>query len=53
MKMTQIAMERVLAWKLLPRLLMLIMAVMYCRVLNWGMSLDSLSTQQSAMISVH
>jgi Tfp pilus assembly protein PilO len=52
MKMTQIAMERVLAWKLLPRLLMLIMAVMYCRVLNWGMSLDSLSTQQSAMISV-
>ena len=47
-----IAMERILAWKILPRILMAVMAVMYCRVLEWGMSLDDLSTQQSAMISV-
>jgi hypothetical protein len=25
---------------------------MYIKVINWGMSLDDLSTQQSAMISV-
>jgi len=47
-----LAMERILAWKLLPRILMAVMAVMYCRVLEWGMSLEDLSTQQSAMISV-
>ena len=47
-----IAMERILAWKILPRVLMAVMAVMYCRVLEWGMALDDLSTQQSAMISV-
>jgi len=29
-----------------------VMSVMYIRVLEWGMSLDDLSTQQSAMISV-
>lgn len=47
-----IAMERVLHWKILPRLMMLVMTIMYIRVLEWGMSLDDLSTQQSAMISV-
>jgi hypothetical protein len=47
-----IAMEKVLAWKLLPRAMMLVMTIMYVRVLEWGMSLEELSTQQSAMISV-
>ena len=47
-----IAMERVLHWKILPRLMMLVMTIMYIRVLERGMSLDDLSTQQSAMISV-
>ncbi len=47
-----ITMERLLAWKIMPRLMMLVMAVMYIRVIEWGMSLDDLSTQQSAMISV-
>jgi len=47
-----IAMERVLAWKILPRIMMLVMTVMYIRVIEWGISLDDLSTQQSAMISV-
>lgn len=44
--------EKILAWKLLPRLMMVVMTVMYIRVLEWGMSLDDLSTAQSAMISV-
>jgi len=45
-------MEKILAWRIMPRLMMLVMSVMYIRVLEWGMSLDDLSTQQSAMISV-
>lgn len=47
-----ITMERLLAWKILPRVMMLVMTVMYIRVIEWGISLDDLSTQQSAMISV-
>jgi|TARA_R100000951_G_C2620067_1_gene174178 hypothetical protein len=47
-----VTMERLLAWKIMPRLMMLVMTVMYIRVIEWGMSLDDLSTQQSAMISV-
>jgi hypothetical protein len=47
-----VAMEKILAWKIMPRLMMLVMTIMYIRVLEWGMSLDDLSTQQSAMISV-
>lgn len=47
-----ITMERFLEWKILPRLMMLVMTAMYIRVIEWGMSLDDLSTQQSAMISV-
>jgi hypothetical protein len=45
-------MEKILAWKIMPRLMMLVMTMMYIRVLEWGMSLDDLSTQQSAMISI-
>ena len=51
MQMT-VTMERFLEWKIMPRLMMLVMTVMYIRVIEWGMSLDDLSTQQSAMISV-
>tara|TARA_R110000772_G_scaffold67202_1_gene149243 strand:+ start:892 stop:1041 length:150 start_codon:yes stop_codon:yes gene_type:complete len=32
--------------------MMLVMTVMYIRVLEWGMTLEDLSTQQSAMISI-
>ncbi len=45
-------MERFLEWKILPRLMMVVMTLMYIRVIEWGISLDDLSTQQSAMISV-
>jgi len=48
----ELTMERFLAWKILPRLMMFIMTFMYIRVIEWGMSLEDLSTQQSAMISV-
>jgi hypothetical protein len=44
--------KQVLEWKILPRFMMFVMTVMYIRVIEWGMSLDDLSTQQSAMISV-
>ena len=47
-----ISMERLLEWKIMPRLMMLVMSGMYIRVIEWGMSLSDLSTQQSAMISV-
>lgn len=46
------AMDKVLAWRIMPRLMMMVMTIMYIRVIEWGMSLEDLSTQQSAMISV-
>ena len=47
-----VTMERYFEWKILPRLMMVVMTLMYIRVIEWGISLDDLSTQQSAMISV-
>ncbi len=47
-----ITMERFLAWKILPRFMMFIMTFMYIRVIEWGMSLEDITTQQSAMVSV-
>ena len=46
-----IAMEKILAWKLMPRLMMLAMTVMYIRVIEWFMSLpqDVVSTQATAL----
>jgi hypothetical protein len=44
--------EKILQYRLMPRIMMLVMTIMYIRVINWGMTLDDLSTQQSAMISV-
>tara|TARA_R110002020_G_scaffold2343_3_gene10892 strand:- start:7384 stop:7578 length:195 start_codon:yes stop_codon:yes gene_type:complete len=47
-----VTVETFLKWKILPRLMMFVMTVMYIRVIEWGISLDDLTTQQSAMISV-
>jgi len=47
-----IAMERVLAWKILPRLMMLVMTVMYVRCIEWALSMPDISTQQASLISV-
>jgi len=46
-----VAMEKILAWKLLPRLMMLVMTGMYIRVIEWFMSLpqDTVSTQATAL----
>jgi len=44
--------KKILEYKILPRLMMFVMTIMYIRVIEWGMSLDDLSTQQSAMISI-
>jgi len=52
MQMAEVTMERILEWRILPRLMMVVMTLMYIRVIEWGISLDDLSTQQSAMISV-
>ena len=46
------AAKTILEYKILPRLMMLVMTIMYIRVIEWGISLDDISTQQSAMISV-
>jgi hypothetical protein len=47
-----VTMERFLAWKILPRFMMFVMTFMYIRVIEWGMSLEDITTQQSAMVSV-
>ena len=44
--------EQLIEWKIIPRLMILVMTLMYIRVIEWGISLEDLSTQQSAMISV-
>ncbi len=46
-----IAMERILAWKLLPRVVMAVMLWQYVVVLDWFMSLpqDTVSTQATAL----
>jgi len=47
-----IAMERILAWKILPRLMMLVMTIMYVRCIEWALSMPDISTQQASLISV-
>tara|TARA_R110002074_G_scaffold350041_2_gene520857 strand:- start:277 stop:483 length:207 start_codon:yes stop_codon:yes gene_type:complete len=46
-----VAMERVLAWKIMPRLMMLVMTWMYIEVLFWFMSLSSgdMTSQATAL----
>ena len=46
-----IAMERILAWKLLPRVMMAVMCYAYLDVLNWFMTLlpVALTSQATAL----
>ena len=46
------AMERILAWKLLPRIMMIMMSISAWRVVEWFMTLPDPTTQQSALVSV-
>ena len=46
-----IAMERILAWKLLPRVMMVVMCCAYLDVLNWFMTLltEAMTSQATAL----
>jgi len=44
--------RKMLELRILPRFMMVVMTLVYIRVIEWGISLDDLTTQQSAMISV-
>jgi hypothetical protein len=46
-----IAMEKILAWKILPRLMMAVMTWMYVEVLFWFMSIpqDVVTSQATAL----
>ena len=39
-------------WKVLPRIMMLVMTLMYIRCLEWALSQPDLSTAQAGLISV-
>lgn len=47
-----VTMEKLLEYKILPRLMMLVMTVMYIRCLEWALNLPDISTQQASLISV-
>ena len=39
-------------WKIIPRLMMLIMTGVYIRCIEWALSQPDLTTQQASLISV-
>lgn len=39
-------------WKILPRLMMLVMTGVYIRCIEWALAQPDLSTQQAGLISV-
>jgi hypothetical protein len=45
-------MERFLKWKILPRLMMIMMSVSAWRVIEWFMTLPNPTMEQSALVSV-
>ena len=50
--MPKLTMEKFLAWKILPRLMMLAMTVMSYQVVQWFMALGAdATTQQAAFVS--
>jgi len=44
--------ERFLAWRILPRFMMLVMTLVYIRCIEWALQMPDLSTQQASLISV-
>jgi hypothetical protein len=48
----EITMERFLKWKILPRLMMIMMSISAWRVVEWFMTLPNPSMEQSALVSV-
>ena len=50
--MPKLTMEKFLAWKILPRLMMLLMTIMSYQVVQWFMALGAdATTQQAAFVS--
>ena len=50
--MAEVTMERILKWKILPRLMMLGMSISAWRVVEWFMGLPAPTSQQAALVSV-
>ena len=50
--MAEVTMERLLKWKILPRLMMLGMSLSAWRVVEWFMTLEDPTRQQAALVSV-
>ena len=50
--MAELTMERFLKWKILPRLMMIMMSISAWRVVEWFMTLPNPSMEQSALVSV-
>ena len=50
--MAEVTMERFLKWKILPRLMMIMMSISAWRVVEWFMTLPNPSMEQSALVSV-
>ena len=50
--MAEITMERFLRWKILPRLMMIMMSISAWRVVEWFMTLPNPTMEQSALVSV-
>lgn len=50
--MAELTMERFLKWKILPRLMMIMMSVSAWRVIEWFMTLPNPTMEQSALVSV-
>lgn len=50
--MAQVTMERILEWKILPRLMMIMMSISAWRVVEWFMSLPDPTNAQAGLVSV-
>ena len=48
----KVAMERILAWKILPRLMMIMMSISAWRVVEWFMTLPDPTNAQAGLVSV-
>ena len=50
--MAEVTMERFLRWKILPRLMMIMMSISAWRVVEWFMTLPDLTPAQAGLVSV-
>ena len=50
--MAEVTMERILRWRILPRLMMLGMSISAWRVVEWFMAIPDPTSQQAALVSV-